>query len=254
MGTTTGRAGSRVAIFGDSIVRSRDSLLDLKFANHANPAFCPPDVAILVDRNHVRGQAAGWIGTYRIFQHFPFRRMLADTRHRAVIFGEPDIIFGIDRDAVGLAISRGSDKLRETMGRGIEAANLIREMFREPDDAMMIDGDIPWSGVGGGNLPLRECIGAEVKHAKHVSCRHGKPEIAARVECQEQRLSVSNWEIVGGDPVRRRRIVLGDDARRRRAAAGGGRVAARNGDPHVPAFIERCPPGVRPGGNIKIRQ
>ena len=104
--------GTRVGIFTDPIICAWHGLRNVKFPDHPDPPFGPPDIAIGIDGGEVWRQAAGRVGAYLVFVQDTTTGVFADQRNGWVVFGKPDIIGGVHHDAVGIAIAgRGRDFL-----------------------------------------------------------------------------------------------------------------------------------------------
>src|SRR6266516_4270962 len=182
---TTATARCLVGIFSYPTIGARTGFRDDEFTNCSRPPLGPPDVAVGVYRDQVRGEITCRASADLVLLQLAPRGVLANQRHCRVILREPDIVGLINGYPIRLAIRSGRRDLHEGMIGGIEAPDFIAIMLGEPDHAIVINGDAPRARTGGGNGPLLEGIVAGVEHANGVVHRHRKPDVALAVDGQE---------------------------------------------------------------------
>src|SRR5437764_9912653 len=143
----TGTTTERVEILADPLIRPWHCLCNLQFSNCRHEPCCPPDIPIVINGDQVRRQPATGRVAYLILQQRTTAGILTNEGDRRVVLGKPDIVVGINRDAIGHAVRGGCSNLREDMRGWIEATNFVRVLFGEPHFAMMINHDIPWESI-----------------------------------------------------------------------------------------------------------
>src|SRR5437879_2017482 len=111
------------------------------------------------------GQATGWIGAYLVFLKGATTGIFANLCDCRVIFGEPDIIGGVNHNTIRLAIAGGCRKFCNRLCQRIKFPNFVGVVFSEPYFAIMVDSNVPWSRTRGRYSELLEGFRACVKHA-----------------------------------------------------------------------------------------
>ena len=111
-----------------------------------------------------------------------------------------------------------------------------------------IEGEVKWSCVGGGNLPLVPGAGSGIEFADGVGHWLGEPDIAAAIDCKEDRTGVMGrlGKNVGWrGTVREALTAVFDDEAGRDCTTDRGWIALGDSDQDVAIIVEGDPPGIR---------
>jgi hypothetical protein len=102
----TRSAGGCIEILGYTAVCSRLCGSRIEHADGTGKTLRPPDVAVLICRDQVGGEAGSccWGISYLVLVQHTLGCVLSDQGHGIGIFGKPDVVGGVHRNAIWVTV------------------------------------------------------------------------------------------------------------------------------------------------------